>query len=201
VTISFSFLRYKDDVYDRLWSTRNTLFNWVPINTSSVIDTEGSNDSYKPPAQVLRTAVQPPSGQYALIYDIGSRPNNGPSDTYYVCFHFAEIAKLTEGKKREFVIVVNGGNYTSEPITLDYLKPLSICPQDEHGPFQGSFSFSINATTGSSLPPILNAIEYYTVIALPYKPTYAGDGMFLSIHSSSSSLFLFFVFYFLFFIF
>nr|POE85929.1 receptor-like protein kinase [Quercus suber] len=89
---------------------------------------------------------------------------------YYVCFHFAEIAKPTQGKKREFIIDVEGGNYTSEPITLEYLKPLSICPQNGQ-PFEGHFSFSINATMESGLPPIVNAIEYYSVISLPYKPT------------------------------
>uniref|UniRef100_A0A7N2N885 Malectin-like domain-containing protein n=1 Tax=Quercus lobata TaxID=97700 RepID=A0A7N2N885_QUELO len=59
--------RYEDDVYDRLWLSRSTLLsNWVPINTSSVINTQDSNDSYQLPEQVLRTAVQPPSGHNAL---------------------------------------------------------------------------------------------------------------------------------------
>ncbi|KAK7817685.1 putative lrr receptor-like serine/threonine-protein kinase [Quercus suber] len=149
----------------------STLLNWVPINTSSVINTQDSNDSYQLPAQVLRTAVQPPSGHNALTY-VSSYGTNNPcnGDKYYVCFHFAEIAKPTQGKKREFIIDVEGGNYTSEPITLEYLKPLSICPQNGQ-PFEGHFSFSINATMESGLPPIVNAIEYYSVISLPYKPT------------------------------
>ncbi|XP_065632073.1 probable LRR receptor-like serine/threonine-protein kinase At1g51810 [Quercus suber] len=127
-------IRYEDDVYDRLWHSRSTLLNWVPINTSSVINTQDSNDSYQLPAQVLRTAVQPPSGHNALTY-VSSYGTNNPcnGDKYYVCFHFAEIAKPTQGKKREFIIDVEGGNYTSEPITLEYLKPLSICPKmDNH---------------------------------------------------------------------
>ena len=104
--------------------------------------------------------------------------NNPYSDgKYYVCFQFAEIAKPTQGKKREFIIDVEGGNYTSEPITLEYLKPLSICPQNGP-PFDGRFSFSINATTESGLPPIVNAIEYYNVISLPFEPTDPRDGRF-----------------------
>ncbi|KAL4625900.1 hypothetical protein ACB092_05G058700 [Castanea dentata] len=147
-------IRYKDDVYDRLWLSRSTLLNWVPINTSSVIDTHDSNDSYQLPAQVFENCTY--------------NPFNGGK--YYVCFHFAEIAKPTQGKKREFIIDVEGGNYTSEPITLEYLKPLSICPQNGQ-PFEGGFRFSINATTESGLPPILNAFEVYEVISLRYKPT------------------------------
>ncbi|KAK7826644.1 putative lrr receptor-like serine/threonine-protein kinase [Quercus suber] len=155
-------IRYEDDVYDRLWLSRSTLLNWVPINTSSVINTQDSNDSYQLPAQVLRTAVQPPSGHNALTY-VSSYGTNNPcnGDKYYVCFHFAEIAKPTQGKKREFIIDVEGGNYTSEPITLEYLKPLSICPQNGQ-PFEGHFSFSINATMESGLPP--SSMQLSTIV-------------------------------------
>ena len=92
-----------------------------------------------------------------------------------VMFAFtAEIAKLAQEKKREFIIAVNGRNYTSEPITLDRSEPQSMCLNQI---FEGHFSFSINATTGSDLPPILNAFEIYDIISLLYKPTDAGDGM------------------------
>ena len=170
----FSYPRYKSDVYDRLWYSVRTLSNWVPINTSLAIDMQSSNDSYKPPLEVLRTAVQPPSGYHALRFDDNTSVD---ASKRYVCFHFAEIAKLKQGMKREFIIDVNGGNHISEPIMLDHLKPLSICLNQI---FKGHFSFSINATTGSDLPPILNAFEVYGVISPFYlfKATDSRDGMF-----------------------
>ncbi|KAM3747470.1 hypothetical protein ACB098_05G037600 [Castanea mollissima] len=158
-TVGNEFVRYKSDAYDRFWYSVSTLSNWVPINNSLAIDIQGSNDSYKPPSEVLRTAFQPPSGYHALLYDLN---NSGDNFKCYVCFHFAEIAELKQGKKREFIISVNGGTYTSKPITLDHFKPLSICLNQI---FQGHFSFSINATMGSDLPPILNAFESYNVIS------------------------------------
>ena len=133
-----------------------------------------NNDSYQLPSEVLRTAVQPSSGYHSLSYSNLDRGGRN-----YVCFHFAEIAELTQGKKREFIIDVNGGSYTSDPITLDYLKPLSIClNQIFEG---GQFNFVINATTGSDLPPILNAFELYIVIPQfdLHKPTSSRDGMYL----------------------
>ena len=178
VTINFSrsYLRYKrckDDVYDRLWYTYCALPNSVPINTSSVIDIQNNNDSYQIPSEVLRTAVQPSSAYHSLSYS-----DLNLTVKIYVCFHFAEIEKLTQGKKREFIINVNGGSYISEPITLDYLKPLSICLNQI---FERQFSFVINATTGSDLPPILNAFELYAVIPQSdlHKPTNSRDGMYL----------------------
>ena len=174
VTINFSrsylrYKRYKDDVYDRLWYIYGALSDSVKINTSSVIDIQNNNDSYQIPSEVLRTAVQPSSGYHSLSY---SDPPSYNTGNWCVCFHFADIVKLTQGKKREFIISVKGGTYTytSEPITLDHLKPLSICLNRT---FAGHFSFVINATTGSDLPPILNAFEFYYVIPL------SRDGMYL----------------------
>ncbi|KAM3747026.1 hypothetical protein ACB098_05G007400 [Castanea mollissima] len=164
------FVRYKDDVYDRFWYTLSALPNSVPINTPSVIDIQINNDSYQLPSEVLRTAIQPSSGYRSLSFS-GRFDYNGE---YYVCFHFAEIAKLAQGQKREFIINVNKGSYISKPITLDYLKPLSICLNQT---FEWPFSFVINATTGSDLPPILNAFEVYGVIPLYqlHKPTNSRD--------------------------
>ncbi len=107
--------RYSDDAFDRFWHsfTQGFISKWVPISTSSDIDTQDINNSYKLPAQVLKTAIKPTSGYRALSFvdDIGSS-----SRKYFACFHFAEI-ELTEGEIREFVIDVNEGDYISEPIT------------------------------------------------------------------------------------
>ena len=168
-----SYLRWKNDVYDRVWYAFSTLPNSVPVNTSSVIDIQNNNDNYQLPSEVLQTAVQPSSGYRSLSFSVSDYTDG----SYYVCFHFAEIAKLTQGKKREFIVNVNEGSYISEPITLDYLKPLSKCLNRT---FDG-VRFVINATTGSDLPPILNAFEVYGVIP-PYdlqKPTNSRDGMYL----------------------
>ena len=169
--LRFFCLRYKEDVYDRLWYIYGTLNSSVRINTSSAIDVHDSNDGYKLPAQVLRTAVQASGESNTLSFSYFE-------DTYrrwYVCWHFAEIVELPQGKKREFIISVNKGIYTSEPITLEYLTPLSVCPNQT---FETLLSFSIDATMESDFPPILNAFELYGVALLPNKPTDLGDGMF-----------------------
>ncbi|KAK4595077.1 hypothetical protein RGQ29_018720 [Quercus rubra] len=155
----YKFIRYKNDVYDRIWYPFSTFSNSVPINTSSDIDVQNSNDGYQLPSEVLRTAVQPSSGYHSLSsYDLDR------SVETYVCFHFAEIVKLTQGKKREFIIDVNGGRYIAEPICLNKT-------------FKAPFNFVINATTGSDLPPILNAFELYAVIPQLdlLKPTNSRD--------------------------
>ena len=173
INVSLSHPRYKNDVYDRIWYPFSAFSNSVPIYASSDIDIQNSNDGYQLPSEVLRTAVQPSSGYYSLSSD-----HVDLFEETYVCFHFAEIAKPTQRKKREFIIDVNGGSYISEPLTLDYLKPLSICLNKT---FKAPFKFVINTTTGSDLPPILNAFELYDVISHLdlNKPTNSRDGMHL----------------------
>jgi hypothetical protein len=178
LTIYFSSPRYPDDVFDRLWVPRSDGFisKLVSIDTYSDIDTNDSTNIYKLPAQVLSTAIKPASG-YTLRYDLGNYDQDS-SYEYYVCFHFAEIEELKEGEIREFFIDVNEGNYISENITLEYLKPFSRCPNQT---FEGHFSFTINATAKSNLPPLLNALEIYHVFSLPDLPTDPGDGAFFSL--------------------
>ena len=188
INFSMSNLRYKNDVYDRMCYPYIKWPNSVPINTSSDIDIQNNNDSYRLPPEVLRTAVQPSNGDNSLIYDSPPFYNTG---NMCFCFHFGEISKLTHGKKREFIISVYGGTdtYTSEPITLDHLKPLSICLNRR---IEGHFRFVISATTRSDLPPILNAFELHNVIPQSdlHEPTNSRDGKYLYL----IILFLFFLF-------
>ncbi|KAL0010248.1 hypothetical protein SO802_005356 [Lithocarpus litseifolius] len=173
----------KDDVYDRLWFCSDTLIdNSVSINTSAVIDMR-NNDGYKLPAEVLRTAVQASGAYNTLSFSLSGNSYS----RRYVCFHFAEIAELTQGKKREFIISVNEENYTSKPITLEYLTPLSVCPNRT---FESPLSISIDATMESDFPPILNAFEHYIVVPLPYKPTDHGDVLILVSNIKEEEIFM-----------
>ncbi|TYJ13740.1 hypothetical protein E1A91_A10G070400v1 [Gossypium mustelinum] len=145
-------VRYKDDIYDRVWYP-SQLPRSVPINTSSDIDTQGSGNLYKLPVEVLRTAVRPFNGSNSLSYS----SSFASSYDYNLYFHFAEL-EFFEDKQREISITVNG--ITQGPFTLEYLKPLSISFQRLRT-VEGNITFTISTTMESGLPPILNALEYY----------------------------------------
>ncbi|TYI05222.1 hypothetical protein ES332_A10G073400v1 [Gossypium tomentosum] len=145
-------VRYKDDIYDRVWYP-SQLPRSVPINTSSDIDTQGSGNLYKLPVEVLRTAVRPFNGSNSLSYS----SSFASSYDYNLYFHFAEL-EFFEDKQREISITVNG--ITQGPFTLEYLKPLSISFQRLRT-VEGNITFTVSTTMESGLPPILNALEYY----------------------------------------
>ena len=77
-------------------------------------------------------------------------------------FHFAEIENLKADQQRELKINLNGKRYLTESVKLDYLKPQTIVQNDP--PVSGErIYFSISAAEGSTLPPILNAVEIFVL--------------------------------------
>lgn len=98
------------------------------------------------------------------------------STEHYVYLYFAETEDLKDGQMRRVVISLNGVNPLTDPVELEYLKPLSI--DFPKFPIKGDrVYFSICPTSDSKLPPILNAFEVFTLTPLPNSPTDQADGM------------------------
>ncbi|KAJ9130022.1 hypothetical protein P3X46_035048 [Hevea brasiliensis] len=152
-------VRFNDDVYDRVWY-QFTPNDYISLNTNSNIDVQSTN-TVETPVDVFRTAIQPRSPlrsinhtfMYNYYYDY----------EYYACFHFAEVLQISQGEpQREFSITFNGDNYG--PITLQYLKPLTICTRPRKSRIIGYVECFIISTAQSDLPPILNALEIFVVL-------------------------------------
>ncbi|RZB97824.1 putative leucine-rich repeat receptor-like protein kinase, partial [Glycine soja] len=160
--------RYKDDIYDRRWYWRDVK-DWYKINTTIDVNKSG-NDIYQVPAEILKTAVQSFNRSYDLYhdYEIEWNVHLNKYSRYYVYFHFAEIQKLAPGLRRIINITLNDENILSEPITLEYMKPVTISNKNAT---QGFVRFSIRATAESDAPPILNAFEVYELITDLNSPT------------------------------
>ncbi|KAG5132199.1 hypothetical protein JHK84_038596 [Glycine max] len=101
-------------------------------------------------------------------------PKNNAS-TCYVYMFFAELQKLQANQIREFNIFVNGDILNNAPINPIYLQNayhLAI--------IENPLELWINKTSGSTLPPLLNAIEIYMTKNFSLSETYQTDGMFLN---------------------
>ncbi|XWS18922.1 hypothetical protein CRYUN_Cryun32bG0086500 [Craigia yunnanensis] len=147
---STSIFRFEEDVYDRIWRPyeRN---DWMQINTSLSINV---NNSYQPPLLAMRTAGTPANANQPMNISISSTTNT----QFYVYMHFAEVKMLQANESREFIIYHNGDEWYG-PFSPRNLSVITIY---NDVPLKG-INFTIERTSGSTLPPILNAFEIYEV--------------------------------------
>ncbi|XP_065621932.1 LRR receptor-like serine/threonine-protein kinase IOS1 [Quercus suber] len=160
--------RYPFDIYDRIWDPYNDN-TYTIISTLQTIDTQ-SNNYYQPPSIVMSTASTPTnvSPPLELFWDT----ENATSE-YYIYMHFAEVVNLTATQFRSFNITLNG-KYWYGPFAPKYLSTItlfspSILPNAQ------KYDFLFFKAEGSTLPPIVNAVEIYSVRDLSKSGTYKKD--------------------------
>ena len=143
-----------------------------PISTTNIHGTLSDNE-YRPPSNVMSIAVIPSEDGLPLEYYWDTYES---SQQFYVYMYFAEIVEdLAPQELREFNISVNGGSWTG-PIIPEKMIPTTILSTFSiNAP--GSLKFSIAETSGSVLPPILNALEIYSVKQFLQSPTGQNEGM------------------------
>ncbi|XP_062024336.1 LRR receptor-like serine/threonine-protein kinase IOS1 [Rosa rugosa] len=159
--------RYDYDVFDRIWLPFN--FNlWGELSTSLTVDSLIHND-YQVPSIVMSTAGTAMNSSTPMY--IGWNPPDATSE-YYVYMHFAEIQKLKANESRSFNITLNDKLFYG-PLVPSYLSTITIySPAALTG---GNFTFSLFKTENSTLPPILNAMEYFRVIDFSQSETNQDD--------------------------
>ncbi|EXC07680.1 hypothetical protein L484_003124 [Morus notabilis] len=150
-------VRYKDDVYDRLWSPFQTDI-WKPLNTSLKNDTSISKNSYGVPFAVINTAyTRNRSTSYMGIYWSSTNRNS----KYFFYMHFAELAKLKKNQSRVFNIYINGELWYG-PFSPPYLRESTIYSFSAiETDSEGMIKIWFNKTRNSTLPPLVNAMEIY----------------------------------------
>ncbi|CAL9080888.1 unnamed protein product [Musa textilis] len=153
-------IRYPDDTYDRIWRFFITPTVWSDINSSQPIQTS-PRDAFKVPAAVMATAVTP-ANDTSLGFFIGTDTRG----VYYVYMHFAEFNTLSQTENRIFDVFVNDELKVSS-VKPEYLLSTHISLSITSALTEVFYNLTLNSTSGSSFPPIVNAIEVYRVLPLP----------------------------------
>ncbi|XP_047310350.1 probable LRR receptor-like protein kinase At1g51890 [Impatiens glandulifera] len=142
--------RYKDDIYDRIW------LPWVhEDNTSLATASPVMANKYQIPNAVMNTANIPKNPNDSLVFSWN--PDN-INDQFYLYLHFAELNPFASS--REFNIYVNGKSLLDEPYSPKYLQTET---HELRIDVRSNYTVSLNRTKNSTLPPLLNAIELYTI--------------------------------------
>ncbi|KAJ7975316.1 Leucine-rich repeat receptor-like protein kinase [Quillaja saponaria] len=149
--------RYPDDIYDRIW-TPEVGFGGLSESMESVavsIDTTTTED--KPPLAVLLNAVGTTGRAWGLGLTTNLPNTNVP---VYIATYFSEVAQLNLTDKRSIRILVD-----KIPYGTPVIPPFGSVSVVEITNMTASSStnFDIAAASDSTLPPIINAYEVYTV--------------------------------------
>lgn len=136
------------------------------INTTLTVNV---SNPFEPPKAVFRTALTPKNSNKPLdIYVYTPIPGK-----VHLYLHFAEIQSLQPNDTREFDILLSGNIFSAAYSP----KMLQIDTVSNESPMEG-YELKLVKTKRSTLPPILNAMETYSVMEFPYPETNPNDGMF-----------------------
>ncbi|KAG2722805.1 hypothetical protein I3760_02G143300 [Carya illinoinensis] len=149
--------RYPDDAPDRIWTPYNRN-EWKDLSTDQPI-TRISQADYQPASVVMSTAATP-INESAPIEFYWQADN--PDAKFYFHMHFAEVVKLEPNQSRSFNINLNGEYWTGDVVPY-YLFTTTLYTQPSPETGRSTYNILIFKAANSTLPPILNAFEIYSV--------------------------------------
>lgn len=140
---------------------------------------QSDDDDYEVPSAVMQTAVTPlnASKNLDISWDPVPQPRN-PSPGYFIVMHFSELQILPSSAVRQFYVNINGLELTMAAKlyyhgtgVISNVKPYRY----------DKYNISLHATTNSTLPPIINAIELFSVMSTSNLGTDSQDGTYIYI--------------------
>ncbi|XP_020870263.1 probable LRR receptor-like serine/threonine-protein kinase At1g51820 isoform X2 [Arabidopsis lyrata subsp. lyrata] len=161
-------IRYPDDIYDRVWHASFLENNWAQVTTTLDVNV---TDNYELSQDVMATGATPLNDSETLNITWNVEP---PTTKVYSYMHFAELETLRANDTREFNVMLNGNDLFGpySPIPLKTETETNLKPEECD---DGACILQLVKTSKSTLPPLLNAIEAFTVIDFPQLETIEDD--------------------------
>ncbi|XP_048552802.1 putative leucine-rich repeat receptor-like protein kinase At2g19210 [Triticum urartu] len=168
-----TFVRYPDDPYDRIWTPWINTKIWTVISTKKRVQSI-DNDVFEAPTAVMQTAIRPRDVTKNIEFSWDPEPQpNDPSPGYIAIMHFSELQILPINAVRQFYVNLNSELWYPSGFTPTYLY---IGATYNNLPSRHNrYNVSINATSNSTLPPIINGVEIFSVISTTNLSTYSQD--------------------------
>ncbi|CAL4898566.1 unnamed protein product [Urochloa decumbens] len=165
---------YPFDPYDRLWQTYGDIAGWTNLTTSATVDVS-SITSFDKPTMILESASTPVNAT-RMDFTWSSDPSINSDDTPYLfMLYFAELQRVSSYAMRRFDILVDNVTWNGSQHYIPKYLSAEVVKTVVKGP--GQHDFSLVATPDSTLPPILNAFEIYSVKTMNGVMTNDADGL------------------------
>lgn len=168
-------VRYPDDPHDRIWFPKVNATSWNSISVTDKV-ANINNDLFEAPSKVMQTAVTSRNTSEKVEFSWLAKPSpKHPTPRYVANMHISELHNFGSNAVREFYINVNGELWYPLAVKPEYLSAgsvYSIVPF----PASNQYDVSLNATINSTLPPIINAMEIFSIIPTTNAATDSSDG-------------------------
>ncbi|KAL3625911.1 hypothetical protein CASFOL_030440 [Castilleja foliolosa] len=150
-------VRYTDDRYDRLWSPTTVGDGLSTISTDALL-IENDVVLDQPPSAVLRNAVTAvtPTSEIDLLMGLPTF-----EIPIYANMYFSEVTQLDTTETRSFQILVNGESPFDGPIVPTYAKCNEMYISNLIA--SSNTTFALVPTNDSTLAPLINALEVYSI--------------------------------------
>ncbi|XVF05591.1 hypothetical protein REPUB_Repub05bG0185900 [Reevesia pubescens] len=148
-------IRSSDDIYDRIWVPAINGGDFTVLtNDEFVVDV--SLDDY-PPKAVFQNAFT--TNRTSISISLGT---NLPTTKVpiYMNMYFVEVSELGSTEKRSFELYVDGKS-SSDPFIPSYEKAGQMSLTNFTA--SSNTTFSLVASSDSTLPPLINALEVFTI--------------------------------------
>uniref|UniRef100_A0A0D9Y0J3 non-specific serine/threonine protein kinase n=1 Tax=Leersia perrieri TaxID=77586 RepID=A0A0D9Y0J3_9ORYZ len=154
----YKLFRYKYDPYDRLWQPYGDDPSWTNITVAAAVDVTNITRSGDP-SPILRSATTPANSSTRCL----DFPWTSDSDAdSLLLLYFAE---LQPAARRRFDVVVDGGVAVRRGYSPRYLAAEVVRATVKGGAAVAARRHvaSLVASPDSTLPPLVNGLEIYTV--------------------------------------
>nr|CAB3466218.1 unnamed protein product [Digitaria exilis] len=170
---TYRVFRYPFDPYDRLWESYGDIDAWTNITSSTAVDISNIS-SFHTPSKILWSAATPVNGtRMDFTWGVDDSINND-NTSYLLLLYFAEVQRLPSNALRQFDILVDNATWNgSQGYSPKYLSAELV---KRMVPGSSHHTVSLVATTDATLPPILNALEIYSVLPMTELVTNGPDG-------------------------
>lgn len=134
------------------------------------------NDHFDAPSKVMQTAITPRDATQNIEFSWDPVPQpKDPTPAYMAILHFSELELLPSNAVREINVILNGMLWYQFGFRPEYLltgTAYNVIPVRGFSQYR----VSINTTKNSTLPPIINAIEVFSIISTTSVGTESQDG-------------------------
>ncbi|KAK4850744.1 hypothetical protein QYF36_009421 [Acer negundo] len=150
-------VKYPDDLYDRIWFPANKPAVFREATSAVTVVNTYLDDN--PPTAVLENAFIAPNTSSTILLKTGL-PSNFNEVQVYMSMYFAEVDELDANLQERSFDFYENGVVVSDPIVPLYGEAIQ---RSWKGFASSNTSFALAATSNSTLPPLINALEVYTI--------------------------------------